>query len=69
MLDLLGGFIQELGRVAHPALDGSVGSVPQATPIRRSVVVRDTLLTVSEAGVRATGLATFGDAGWLPFAS
>jgi hypothetical protein len=30
-------------------------------------VVRDTLLTVSEAGVRANDLRTFADRGWAGF--
>jgi uncharacterized secreted protein with C-terminal beta-propeller domain len=51
------GGIDPVGRVAHE----------RQLPIRRSVVVRDNLLTVSEAGVRASSLATLADRGFVPF--
>jgi uncharacterized secreted protein with C-terminal beta-propeller domain len=35
--------------------------------IRRSLVIRDLLYTVSEAGVEAMDLATLDDAAWVPF--
>ena len=61
--------ISEVGRIAHPGRPGvdPVGS--PGTPIERSVVVGDTLYTVSAAGVKGSSLATFADRGFvrLPF--
>lgn len=62
------GGIDETGRVTHageasPGDAGRVGGIP----IRRSLVVGDTLYTVSEMGVKATGLASFADEGWAAF--
>jgi uncharacterized secreted protein with C-terminal beta-propeller domain len=50
--------IDELGRIRHGAT---------AVPIRRSVVVGDSLYTVSEEGVRASDLGTLADEGWAGF--
>ena len=36
-------------------------------PVRRSLVVGNALYTVSETGIKATGLATFADEGWAAF--
>jgi hypothetical protein len=46
----------------------AVGSLthPHGSQIRRSVVVGDTLYTVSEAGLKASSLETFAERGWLP---
>ena len=62
------GGIDEAGRVTHSgeASPGGGGRVAGA-PIRRSLVVGDALYTVSEAGVKATDLASFADAGWAAF--
>jgi uncharacterized secreted protein with C-terminal beta-propeller domain len=49
--------IDPLGKVEHD----------QAHPIRRSLVVRDSVLTVSENGVKASGLATLAERGWAAF--
>jgi uncharacterized secreted protein with C-terminal beta-propeller domain len=49
--------IDRVGRVSHE----------RQLPIRRSLVVRDSVLTVSEAGVRASSLATFADRGFVSF--
>jgi len=62
------GTIDEAGRVTHtgeaiPSDAGRVGAIP----IRRSLVVGDTLYTVSEMGVKATGLASFAGEGWAAF--
>jgi hypothetical protein len=51
------GGLSEVGRVTHPA-----------GQIRRSVVVGDTLYTISEAGVLASELATLAERAWVPFA-
>jgi uncharacterized secreted protein with C-terminal beta-propeller domain len=55
--------IKEAVRVAHPSMGAGVGVLP----VRRSLVVGDALYTVSDAGVQATGLRTFGDQGWVAF--
>jgi hypothetical protein len=51
--------IDPAGRIGH---DGQ-------WPIRRSLVVRDAVLTVSEAGVLASSLASFAERGWVAFPS
>ena len=62
------GGIDEMGRVTHTG-EASPGGASRVAgiPIRRSLVVRDVLYTVSETGVKATRLASFADAGWAPF--
>jgi Beta propeller domain len=60
--------LEEVGRITHGR--GKVFSHKawsSALPIRRTFVVRDLLLTVSEAGVRASDLETFADRGWAAF--
>jgi uncharacterized secreted protein with C-terminal beta-propeller domain len=47
---------------------GRIGHESQ-WPIRRSLVVRDSVLTVSEAGVLASSLATLAERGWVAFPS
>jgi uncharacterized secreted protein with C-terminal beta-propeller domain len=49
--------IDEVGRVEHA----------RAAAIRRSLVVRDSVLTVSDAGVESSSLATLADQGWAAF--
>jgi uncharacterized secreted protein with C-terminal beta-propeller domain len=49
--------IDEVGRVEHP----------RGAAIRRSLVVRDTVLTVSDAGVESSSLSTFAALGWAGF--
>ena len=51
--------IDRLGRVGHDA----------KWPIRRSLVVRDSVLTVSEKGVLASSLSNLAERGWAPFAT
>jgi hypothetical protein len=60
--------LEEVGRVTHGR--GKVfshRSWSYVAPIRRTFVVRDLLLTISEAGVRASDLRTFADRGWAGF--
>jgi hypothetical protein len=57
--------IDEVGRVSHP---GSGDLYRGVTPITRSLVVGDSLLTISEDGIRASGLADLAPLGWTPFA-
>ena len=49
--------IDPVGRVEHDA----------QWPIRRSLVVRDSVLTVSEKGVLASSLTTLAERGWVAF--
>ncbi len=54
--------IDEVGRVEHGA-----GNVQDAAGIRRSLVVRDGVLTVSDAGVKSSSLASLTERGWAAF--
>jgi beta propeller domain-containing protein len=56
--------IAEIGRITHPGMTGVEPAGSPGTPITRSVVVGDTLFTVSAAGVKASALATFADRGF-----
>ena len=49
--------IAELGRVEHP----------RTAPIRRSLVVRDSVLTVSDAGIASSSLTALVAQGWAAF--
>ena len=53
--------IDEAGRVSHPS---SGGFAPQ---IRRALVVGDRLFTISDSGIRASRLDTFGDVAFAAF--
>lgn len=46
----------------------SIGTLqhPRGSQIRRSLVIGDTLYTVSDRGVKASALDTFAERGWLP---
>ena len=56
-------------RPGHPHRRGEPGGAGRVagTPIRRSLVVGAALYTVSDLGVKATGLASFADEGWAGF--
>jgi uncharacterized secreted protein with C-terminal beta-propeller domain len=60
--------IDEVGRVTHTgeAAAGASGRVG-AIPVNRSLVVGDTLYTVSSVGVKAVSLESFAEQGWVPF--
>jgi len=49
--------IDKIGQVEHP----------RNAAVRRSLVVGDAVLTVSDAGVRSSSLATLADQGWAAF--
>jgi hypothetical protein len=68
-LRVLRSGITEIGRVQHPGRLGFEPAGSPGTPIERSVVVGDTLYTVSAAGVKGSSLATLADRGFvrLPF--
>jgi hypothetical protein len=55
--------IREAGRVIHPT--GQLF----APGVRRSLVVGDTLFTLSDTGLKASGLSDFAERAWLPFTS
>ncbi len=60
--------IDEVGRVTHTGEPGVPSGVRSGEmPIRRSLVVRGSLYTVSDGGVEATSLASFADNGWVAF--
>ena len=46
-----------------------VGRVAQSGSIRRSFVVRDAVVTISDAGVESSSLATLSPLGWAAFPS
>jgi hypothetical protein len=56
--------IAEIGRITHPGVPGVEPAGSPGAPINRSLVVDDTLYTVSSAGVRASALATLADRGF-----
>ena len=57
------GGITQVGRVSHPGRTG-VGSEPM---VRRSLVIGDTLFTVSDVGVKASAMSTLADLGFARF--
>ncbi len=60
--------IERLGLVEHPKAGGE--ECPDcwwAVPITRSLVIGDTLYTVSEAGVLATDIDSLDEVAWVPF--
>ena len=61
--------VTEVGRVAHPGRPGVEPVGSPGTPIGRSLVVGDTIYTISAVGVKASALGTFADRGFvrLPF--
>jgi hypothetical protein len=62
------GGITEAGRVTHAGEPGvGAGARPDGMPIRRSLIVGDSLYTVSERGVKATDVSSFADRGWVAF--
>jgi uncharacterized secreted protein with C-terminal beta-propeller domain len=56
--------IDEVGRIEHGA-----ATVPWSSAIRRSLVVGDSVLTVSDAGVESSSLDTLAAQGWAAFPS
>ncbi|WP_205717784.1 beta-propeller domain-containing protein [Actinomadura soli] len=61
VLKVEGDEVRRMGTVTHPKDDGYGRS------IQRSLIVGDTLWTISDAGARATDAATLKASGWLPF--
>ena len=58
-LSVRGDAIVEIGTVSHPAMEGQ---------IRRSLVIDQTLWTLSDAGLKASDIETLASTGWVPFA-
>jgi uncharacterized secreted protein with C-terminal beta-propeller domain len=56
------GGISSVGKIDH-----EVGKLTYAPGIRRSLVVRNAVLTVSDAGVKSSSLATLAELGWAAF--
>src|SRR5918994_1638771 len=54
--------IDPAGRIEHEA-----GKLKYTPGVRRSLVVRDSVLTVSDAGVKSSSLATLAERGWAAF--
>jgi uncharacterized secreted protein with C-terminal beta-propeller domain len=54
--------ISAVGKIDH-----EVGKLTYAPGIRRSLVVRNAVLTVSDAGVKSSSLATLAELGWAAF--
>lgn len=62
VLRVNGGQVSANGLISHPS--GGSGTTPQ---IRRSLVIGDTLWTLSAAGLQADDLDTMRTTGWVPF--
>lgn len=54
--------IDPAGRIEHEA-----GKLSWTPGVRRALVVRDSVLTVSDAGVKSSSLATLAERGWAAF--
>ena len=54
--------IAEVGRISHAGTGAS-----WTPPVSRAVVVGDRLFTISDLGVKASGLQSFADRGWAAF--
>jgi uncharacterized secreted protein with C-terminal beta-propeller domain len=54
--------IDEIGRIVH-----TEGKLDWTPGITRSVVIRDAVLTISDAGVKASNISTLADVGWAAF--
>ncbi|WP_344952098.1 beta-propeller domain-containing protein [Sphaerisporangium flaviroseum] len=62
--------ITKVGEVTHPSPAQSGGRLmPTGTMIQRSVIIGDTLWTVSQKGLKASDMASLDDQGWIPFES
>lgn len=62
--------ITKLGVVRHPGPaqnDGRDGFVPGDQGIRRSLVIGDSLWTLSDLGLKVSDAATLADQAWIPF--
>ena len=58
--------LTEIGHITHPAPDTGYSG---GTSLRRSMVIGKSVLTVSDAGVKASALDTLADRVWVPFGS
>ena len=54
--------ISAVGKIDHEA-----GKLTYAPGVRRSLVVRSAVLTVSDAGVKSSSLSTLAELGWAAF--
>lgn len=67
-VDAAEGFTS-LGEISHgaPSWTGEPTDDPRWPGIRRSVVVGETVYTLSERGVKASAVSTLAERAWLPF--
>ena len=65
------GFHVSRARGIDPAgkIDHERGKLDYSAGVRRSLVVRDSVLTVSDSGVKSSSLATLAERGWAAFPS
>lgn len=63
VLRVTDGGITELGTITHPATPAN----PAGGQIRRSLVAGNALWTLSDAGLKANGIATLAPLAWVPF--
>ena len=54
--------IDAVGKIEHER-----GELDYSPGVRRSLVVRDSVLTVSDSGVKSSSLATLAERGWAAF--
>ncbi|MCG5217212.1 beta-propeller domain-containing protein [Streptosporangium soli] len=59
--------ITKQGEVKHPKAKAGNGFAPVDPGIRRSLVIGDTLWTVSDGGLKVSDLKTLADQAWIPF--
>jgi hypothetical protein len=55
--------LTQVGTITHPA----TADFPAGSQIRRSLVIGDTLWTLSDSGLKANNLTTLAPQGWVPF--
>ena len=65
VLRLKGNSITDIGFISHP---GSINYGGYPMPIRRSLVIDDTLWTVSSGGLMANDSRTLARLAWIPLA-
>jgi hypothetical protein len=66
VLRINGMSITEAGFISQP-VSGSAGTVYGYSPIERSLVIGQTLWTLSDAGLLASSLTTLKQQAWIPF--
>jgi hypothetical protein len=67
VLQLDGDSLVKVGFLAHPVSGGDIPERNRDSTIRRSLVIGDTLWTVSGAGAMASDVHDLAQLGWVPF--